>query len=215
MCSYNRTVRSHRDILPENLKLFGRLPQTWRIFFGGSHDAGYLPSLNSLRTEGSLNKLVILKSYIKMAVDVERFIKETTLDTVTVPGLFLGHKMGAGASPQVNITPKRGSPPTSPDSVASQMPGPSESSSNASSASTATGTPGPVLSKKARKKAAWLASIAAKANTAASQGLVQSSNVTPSLNPLIATSQAAPISSRPLLPGIVCELCFHKLFHFH
>ena len=96
--------------------MFSRLPQTKQIYFGGEydsilvlefvheyaakgvfctsggHDGGYASVLRSLETEGFLNKLIVLKSYPRMAHDVE----DLNLPCLTIEGLFMDRKLPSG-----------------------------------------------------------------------------------------------------------------------
>lgn len=47
----------------ECLRFYSRYPQTLRIFFGGGHDNGYLPTLTALQNEHLLRKIILLKGY--------------------------------------------------------------------------------------------------------------------------------------------------------
>ncbi|KAG8897231.1 hypothetical protein FRB99_008350, partial [Tulasnella sp. 403] len=75
--------------LRESLKLYTRLPQTRRIFFGGIHDGGYIHTLNSIRTERNLNKLVMLKGSKKIAPSLQTFIDDNGIKVVSNAELFL------------------------------------------------------------------------------------------------------------------------------
>ncbi|KAG8893927.1 hypothetical protein FRB99_001627 [Tulasnella sp. 403] len=75
--------------LRESLKLYARLPQTRKILFGGAHDGGYVPILNGIRTEGNLDKLVMLKGSVKIAPQLQGFIQESKLEIISDPELFL------------------------------------------------------------------------------------------------------------------------------
>ena len=84
----------------EMLKTFASVPQVRKIVFGGQslsrvvklslifqlggHDGGYLSVLNSLRTDGYGDKLVLLE-YCKNA----RAIDELHISRFAIPGLFL------------------------------------------------------------------------------------------------------------------------------
>jgi len=68
----------------EMLKTFASVPQVRKIVFGGGHDGGYLSVLNSLRTDGYGEKLVLLE-YCKNA----KAIEDLHISRFTVPGLFL------------------------------------------------------------------------------------------------------------------------------
>lgn len=83
----------------ESLKLYARLPQTRKVFFGGAHDNGYRPTLDSLRTERHVDKLVILQGSVKMAHEVEVFVDDTAIEVTVVPGLFLQKKLVFGTGP--------------------------------------------------------------------------------------------------------------------
>ncbi|KAF9515833.1 hypothetical protein BS47DRAFT_1327804 [Hydnum rufescens UP504] len=75
--------------LREVLKMFSRLPQTKKIYFGGGHDGGYASVLRSLETEGLLHKLTMLKSYPRLAHDVE----DLNLPSLTIEGLFMNVRL--------------------------------------------------------------------------------------------------------------------------
>jgi hypothetical protein len=106
-------LASKSDLMAEVLKMFSRLPQTKQIYFGGEydsilvhefvheytakgiffasggHDGGYASVLRSLETEGFLNKLTVLKSYPRMAHDVE----DLNLPSLTIEGLFMDRRL--------------------------------------------------------------------------------------------------------------------------
>ncbi|KZT20790.1 hypothetical protein NEOLEDRAFT_1182263 [Neolentinus lepideus HHB14362 ss-1] len=74
-----------RVYLEDNL----RMPQTWKLIFGGCHDNGYVTSLTSAITAGFREKLILLPGYSDMAAGIE----ELRLSTLKVPGLFMTDKM--------------------------------------------------------------------------------------------------------------------------
>ena len=57
----------------------------------GGHDAGYASVLRSLQTEGILDKVMLLRSYTRMAYEIEAL----NISTMTIPGLFLETKIMA------------------------------------------------------------------------------------------------------------------------
>ncbi|KAF9076001.1 hypothetical protein BDP27DRAFT_1211668, partial [Rhodocollybia butyracea] len=67
-----------------------RLPQTFKVIFGGCHDNGYVTNLRSQITAGYKNKLILLKSYTEMASG----IAELDLPSLTIPDLFVPQKLG-------------------------------------------------------------------------------------------------------------------------
>ncbi|CAG7848822.1 SubName: Full=Uncharacterized protein {ECO:0000313/EMBL:CCA68125.1} [Serendipita indica DSM 11827] len=71
------------------LKVFVRLPQTFRVFFGGGHDNGYGPCLTELKTEGLQEKIVVLQSYTQLA----REIALLKLPDLMIPDLFMPEKL--------------------------------------------------------------------------------------------------------------------------
>lgn len=75
--------------LREYLDMFTRMPQTFKVFFGGAHDNGYHGSLASLQTLGYKEKLVLLQSYTQTA----REIGTLRLPTLEIPGLFMANKL--------------------------------------------------------------------------------------------------------------------------
>lgn len=81
-----------------------RLPQTFKIIFGGCHDAGYIPSLHSQMTAGFRDKLILLKGYTQMAPGIAAL----DLPTLEIPGLFMSHKLAGGSrwttSPNQTVT---------------------------------------------------------------------------------------------------------------
>ncbi|KAJ7483296.1 hypothetical protein FB451DRAFT_1234011 [Mycena latifolia] len=67
-----------------------RLPETFKIVFGGCHDNGYLTTLHSSITSGFKEKLVLLKSYTEMAAG----IASLGLPSFAIPDLFMPQKIG-------------------------------------------------------------------------------------------------------------------------
>lgn len=55
----------------------------------GGHDGGYATLLRSLDTEGLLEKVTILRSYKRMAADIENM----RLPSITIDGLFLENRL--------------------------------------------------------------------------------------------------------------------------
>ncbi|KAG5648677.1 hypothetical protein DXG03_000023 [Asterophora parasitica] len=66
-----------------------RLPQTYKIVFGGCHDNGYVTNLRSQITAGFKQKLILLRSYTEMAAG----IADLELPVLTIPELFLPQKL--------------------------------------------------------------------------------------------------------------------------
>ncbi|KAF5393755.1 hypothetical protein D9757_000158 [Collybiopsis confluens] len=66
-----------------------RLPQTFKVIFGGCHDNGYVTNLRSQITAGYKNKLVLLKGYTEMATG----IADMDLPVLTIPNLFIPQKI--------------------------------------------------------------------------------------------------------------------------
>ncbi|KAG6832931.1 hypothetical protein H0H92_004815 [Tricholoma furcatifolium] len=66
-----------------------RLPQTFKIVFGGCHDNGYVMSLRSQITAGLKQKLILLRSYTEMAAG----IVDLELPVLTIPELFVEKKL--------------------------------------------------------------------------------------------------------------------------
>jgi len=77
--------------LREYLDMFTRMPQTFKVFFGGAHDNGYQGSLASLQTLGYKEKLILLQSYTQTA----REIGALRLPTLETSGLFMANKLDA------------------------------------------------------------------------------------------------------------------------
>ncbi|KAJ6539204.1 hypothetical protein B0H19DRAFT_347372 [Mycena capillaripes] len=66
-----------------------RLPQTFKVVFGGCHDAGYISTLHSQITAGFREKLILLKGYTQMATA----IAELELPSLEIPNLFITQKL--------------------------------------------------------------------------------------------------------------------------
>jgi len=66
-----------------------RLPETFKIIFGGCHDNGYVANLHSQITAGFKDKLILLKSYTEMAGGIAAL----GLPSLAIPDLFMPHKI--------------------------------------------------------------------------------------------------------------------------
>ncbi|KAI5116544.1 hypothetical protein M0805_004327 [Coniferiporia weirii] len=75
--------------IKEYLQTYTRFPQTKKVFFGGGHDNGYLPTLTALENERLLDKLVILKGYRDIATE----LKALRLPTLSLDNLFRADKL--------------------------------------------------------------------------------------------------------------------------
>ncbi|KAF8216206.1 hypothetical protein K438DRAFT_1800249 [Mycena galopus ATCC 62051] len=75
--------------IKECLRVFTRFPQTSFVFFGGGHDNGYTSALTSLENEGFLHKVVLLRGYKDVAVE----LKNLRLPELTIDGLFMTSKL--------------------------------------------------------------------------------------------------------------------------
>jgi len=75
--------------IKEYLQTYTRFPQTMKVFFGGGHDNGYLPTLASLENEQLLEKLVVLKGYDELATE----LRGLKLGTLQIEGLFRPQKV--------------------------------------------------------------------------------------------------------------------------
>ncbi|KAG8856631.1 hypothetical protein FRB91_000529 [Serendipita sp. 411] len=73
----------------EYLETFTKLPQTVKVFFGGSHDNGYYGTLAALQTLGHRQKLVLVQSYSQIG----REISALKLPVLDIPGLFMPEKL--------------------------------------------------------------------------------------------------------------------------
>lgn len=80
----------------DNLLLYSRLIETRQIFFCGTHDGGYGPTLKSLETEGHLHKVVIMEGSVHTAFEYKRFFDQSELRVMSVPGLFTQRKLISG-----------------------------------------------------------------------------------------------------------------------
>ncbi|KIK96949.1 hypothetical protein PAXRUDRAFT_137313 [Paxillus rubicundulus Ve08.2h10] len=87
-----------------------RLPQTYKIIFGGSHDNGYVNVLRSVITAGFRERLVLMPGYNDVAMD----IKALMLPELRVPDLFMTTKLvppsytsiASGPPPGFPVTPR-------------------------------------------------------------------------------------------------------------
>ncbi|KAK0208328.1 hypothetical protein DFS33DRAFT_1302785 [Desarmillaria ectypa] len=75
--------------IKEHLRLFTRFPQTFLVYFGGAHDNGYTSTLASLQNEGLLDKIVLLKGYKELAIE----LKHLQIPVVEVGGVFRSTKL--------------------------------------------------------------------------------------------------------------------------
>ncbi|KAJ7361717.1 hypothetical protein DFH08DRAFT_1033393, partial [Mycena albidolilacea] len=75
--------------IKECLRVFARFPQTSFVFFGGGHDNGYTSALTSLENEGFLNKVVLLRGYKDVALE----LKNLRLPELTIDGVFMTRKL--------------------------------------------------------------------------------------------------------------------------
>lgn len=76
-----------------------RLPQTFKLVFGGCHDNGYVTTLRSHITSGFRNKFILLKSYSENAAGYH----DLQLPVLSIPGLFITEKLTA--SPAQSFVP--------------------------------------------------------------------------------------------------------------
>ncbi|KAJ7777175.1 hypothetical protein B0H16DRAFT_1712217 [Mycena metata] len=83
-----------------------RLPETFKIIFGGCHDNGYVANLYSQITAGYKEKLILLKSYTEMAAGIAAL----GLPSLAIPELFMLQKIGDETPP---FSPSHKSPPLS------------------------------------------------------------------------------------------------------
>ncbi|KAF7371084.1 hypothetical protein MSAN_00743100 [Mycena sanguinolenta] len=80
-----------------------RLPETFKIIFGGCHDNGYVANLHSQITAGFKDKLILLKSYTEMAGGFVML----GLPCLAIADLFMPHKLeDIPSSPTGTVFPK-------------------------------------------------------------------------------------------------------------
>ncbi|KAJ6580872.1 hypothetical protein B0H19DRAFT_1112671 [Mycena capillaripes] len=72
-----------------------RLPETFKIIFGGCHDNGYVANLHSQITAGYKEKLVLLRSYTEMAGGIAAL----DLPSFAISELFMSQKIEDVSSP--------------------------------------------------------------------------------------------------------------------
>lgn len=73
----------------DTLRMFASFPQTGLVLLGGAaHDAGYTPMLSALKTDGLIDKVVLLKSYKDMAFEVFK-LDVPAMSVPTAPIFFV------------------------------------------------------------------------------------------------------------------------------
>ncbi|KZV99633.1 hypothetical protein EXIGLDRAFT_724636 [Exidia glandulosa HHB12029] len=75
--------------LREALRVYTRMPQVMRVFFGGAHDNGYRPPLSALALDGSIDKVVLIQAHHEVAHE----LRTLNLENVRWDGLFMPHKL--------------------------------------------------------------------------------------------------------------------------
>jgi hypothetical protein len=93
-----------------------RLPQTYKIFFGGCHDNGYVHNLRSVVTSSLGHKLVLMPGYSDVAID----IRALQLPELRIPELFITTKLVAPSYNVIATGPLPGLAPTTPKLTAAQ-----------------------------------------------------------------------------------------------
>ncbi|KAI0322712.1 hypothetical protein OF83DRAFT_1092562 [Amylostereum chailletii] len=87
--------------IKEHLRVFTRFPQTARIYFGGAHDNGYSTTLNFLENEGLLDKIVLLRGYKNLALELKNF----DLPHLEIDGLFMSYKLQTAYARHYSTSP--------------------------------------------------------------------------------------------------------------
>ncbi|KAH7931005.1 hypothetical protein BV22DRAFT_1077661 [Leucogyrophana mollusca] len=87
--------------IKECLRVFTRFPQTSRVFFGGTHDNGYTSTLNYLENEGLLEKVVLLRGYKNLAVE----LRNLDLPELEIEGVFMSKKLPTNIFKKAPISP--------------------------------------------------------------------------------------------------------------
>ncbi|KAJ7038164.1 hypothetical protein C8F04DRAFT_370482 [Mycena alexandri] len=95
--------------IKEYLRVFTRFPQTSLVFFGGGHDNGYTSSLTLLENEGLIHKLVLLRGYKAVALE----LKNLKLPEITVEGVFMTRKLPTNPFTRNKGQPQEHGPPMS------------------------------------------------------------------------------------------------------
>jgi len=82
--------------------LYARMPQVSRLFLGVAHDGGYHHPLSTLITEGLVEKVVLLRSFLgELPLDLRDLrLRECQLD-----GLFLESKLQTPRRPKTTSLP--------------------------------------------------------------------------------------------------------------
>ncbi|THH15979.1 hypothetical protein EW146_g4587 [Bondarzewia mesenterica] len=87
--------------IKEYLRVFTCFPQTSRVYFGGAHDNGYTSTLNLLDNEGFLDKVVLLRGYRNLAVE----LKNLNLPHLEIEGLFMTQKLQSNTPKKISANP--------------------------------------------------------------------------------------------------------------
>ncbi|KIJ32342.1 hypothetical protein M422DRAFT_70627 [Sphaerobolus stellatus SS14] len=95
------------------LQSWTRFGHTIKVYFGGGHDNGYYPTLSELRTEGLLEKIVLLQGYQEIAHEIDSL----HLPLLSSNGLFRSEKI---PSKYAAFHAKRPPTPPSPVSISSK-----------------------------------------------------------------------------------------------
>lgn len=81
----------------DHLLLYSRLIETRQVYFCGTHDGGYGPTLKSLETEGHLHNITIMEGSVHTAFEYKRFFDQSELRVMSIPGLFMQRPLTSGA----------------------------------------------------------------------------------------------------------------------
>ncbi|KXN86379.1 hypothetical protein AN958_10241, partial [Leucoagaricus sp. SymC.cos] len=84
-----------------------RLPQTYKVLFGGCHDNGYVTTIRSHITSGFKHKLILLQSYAEHAAGFDSL----ELPDLAIPGLFISQKLVSTPSQDPLVASRALSPP--------------------------------------------------------------------------------------------------------
>ncbi|KAH7915789.1 hypothetical protein BJ138DRAFT_1132371 [Hygrophoropsis aurantiaca] len=93
--------------IKECLRVFTRFPQMSRVFFGGSHDNGYTSTLNYLENEGLLKKIVLLRGYRSLALE----LRNLNLPELEIEGVFMSKKLPTTIFKKTTVTTTSGLSP--------------------------------------------------------------------------------------------------------
>ncbi|KAI0076649.1 hypothetical protein K474DRAFT_1707982 [Panus rudis PR-1116 ss-1] len=104
-----------RTFLADNV----RMPSTWKIFLGVTHDNGYVPDLRTIMLNGNKEKLILLPGYSEIATGIQKL----GFPSLNIPGLFMLDKLNVFQAQRRQSFGKGGLQASSPAFVPAKLAG--------------------------------------------------------------------------------------------